>query len=39
VVAFNAVIAVAIGCSIYGARALSKRFFTAGERIPDLQVP
>jgi SulP family sulfate permease len=39
VVAFNAVVAVAIGCSIYGVRALYKRFFTAGERIPDLQVP
>jgi SulP family sulfate permease len=39
VVAFNAVIAIAVGCSIYGARALYQRFFTAGERIPDLQVP
>ena len=38
VVAFNAVIAIAIGCSFYGARALYQRFFAVSEQIPDLQV-
>ncbi len=39
VLAVNAALAVAIGCSFYGAHAVYKRVFRTEARIPDLQVP
>jgi sulfate permease, SulP family len=39
VLAVNAVLAVAIGCSIYVAKHLLVRFFRPGSGVPDLQVP
>lgn len=39
VVLVNAVLAVGIGCIVHALPALYKRYFGAGERVPDLQVP
>ncbi len=39
VLAVNAVAAVAIGCSLYGFRAVHRRFFPPAERVPGLQTP
>ena len=39
VLSVNAVYAVAIGCSLYAARALYRRCFPATESVPDLQTP
>jgi SulP family sulfate permease len=39
VLAVNAVLAVAIGCSLYGMHALYVRWVRPASRVPDLQVP
>lgn len=39
VLAVNAVLAVAIGCSLYGVRAIYARWIRSDQRIPDLEVP
>ena len=39
VVLVNAVLAVAIGCLVYWMPVLYRRWFGAGEQIPNLQIP